>query len=718
MSRPATPMPPELWGGVECTVNRIGDTFQDQLVRNGHAARPDDLRRFAALGIRTLRYPILWERTAPAAIGQADWRWPDERLALLRELGIRPIVGLVHHGGGPMHTDLTRESFVEGLTSFARAVAERYRWIEDFTPVNEPLTTARFSGLYGHWYPHARDDRAFARMLTTQCRATVSAMRAVREVTPQARLVQTEDLAKTHSTPCLAYQAELENERRWLTFDLLCGTLTARSPLWRYFVSRGVPASDLAWLRDHPCPPDLLGCNYYVTSERYLDERRERFPAWSHGGNGRHAYADVEAARWRPAGHDGLEALLDEAWRRYRLPIAVTEAHSGGPREAQLQWLAEVWDAACNARARGADVRAVTVWALTGSFDWNSLLTRSDGYYEPGPFDVRTSPPRATALAAAVRRLAGGLRVDHPVVSGRPWWRRGGASRAARPILITGSNGRLGAAFARVCDERGLAAVGLTRCDLDICDPRAVRAALADANAWGVINAAGYVRVDEAERQPERCRWENVIGAGVLAEACAERRLRFLTLSSDLVFDGRTREPYRERHPTSPLSVYGRSKVEAESVVLACWPEALIVRTSTLFGPCDTTNCLYFGLSRLAAGMPLRAASDQVVSPTYVPDLIGTALDLLIDGEAGVWHLANRGAMTYSELATLAARFASFDERLIEACRTSEMGLAARRPVYSALESDRGDLLPDLEPSLAEYCRRFRAEAPTPASVG
>ena len=553
MSRPATPMPPELWGGVECTVNRIGDTFQDQLVRNGHAARPDDLRRFAALGIRTLRYPILWERTAPDAIEQADWRWPDERLALLQELGIRPIVGLMHHGGGPQHTDLAQDSFVEGLTSFARAVAERYRWIEDFTPVNEPLTTARFSGLYGHWYPHARDDRAFARMLTTQCRATVSAMRAVREVTPHARLVQTEDLAKTHSTPCLAYQAELENERRWLTFDLLCGKLTARSPLWRYFVSRGVPAADLAWLRDHPCPPDLLGCNYYVTSERYLDERLERFPAGSHGGNGRHAYADVEAARWRPSGHDGLESLLDEAWRRYRLPIAVTEAHLGGPREAQLQWLAEVWDAACNARARGADVRAVTVWALTGSYDWNSLLTRSDGYYEPGPFDVRTTPPRATALATAVRRLAGGRRVDHPVVSGRPWWRRGETSRAARPILITGSSGRLGAAFARVCDERGLAAVGLTRCDLDICDPRAVRAALADAGAWGVINAAGYVRVDEAERQPDRCRWENVVGAGVLAEACAERGLRFLTLSSDLVFDGRAREPYRERHPTSPL---------------------------------------------------------------------------------------------------------------------------------------------------------------------
>jgi dTDP-4-dehydrorhamnose reductase len=90
----------------------------------------------------------------------------------------------------------------------------------------------------------------------------------------------------------------------------------------------------------------------------------------------------------------------------------------------------------------------------------------------------------------------------------------------------------------------------------------------------------------------------------------------------------------------------------------------------------------------------------------------------LIDGEAGVWHLANRGAMTFSELAMLAARFAGFDQSLVEACLMSDLGLPARRPVYSALESDRGSLLQDLEPSLAEYCRKFRAEAPIPAVVG
>src|SRR5207253_6883246 len=113
--------------------------------------------------------------------------------------------------------------FAEGLAEFAGRVAERYPWVKAWTPVNEPLTTARFSALYGHWYPHARDDDSFARALVNECRGVVLAMRAIREVIPDARLVQTEDVGMTHSTPRLAYQAELENERRWISFDLLCG---------------------------------------------------------------------------------------------------------------------------------------------------------------------------------------------------------------------------------------------------------------------------------------------------------------------------------------------------------------------------------------------------------------------------------------------------------------------------------------------------------------
>src|SRR5438270_3813082 len=88
----------EMWGGLECTVNRVGDHYFDQLERTGHASRPQDLELFADLGIKSIRYPLLWERHAPAQEQDIDWSWADERLSRLRELGIRPIVGLVHHG--------------------------------------------------------------------------------------------------------------------------------------------------------------------------------------------------------------------------------------------------------------------------------------------------------------------------------------------------------------------------------------------------------------------------------------------------------------------------------------------------------------------------------------------------------------------------------------------------------------------------------------------
>ena len=142
-----------------------------------------------------------------------------------------PIVGLTHHGSGPRSTSLIDPSFAEGLAQFAEAVAERYPWVEYYTPVNEPLTTARFSGLYGHWYPHGRDPLTFARALLTQCRAVVLSMQAIRKVNPNAKLIQTEDLGKVFSTPLLTSQAEMENERRWLSFDLLCGCLDTSKPM-------------------------------------------------------------------------------------------------------------------------------------------------------------------------------------------------------------------------------------------------------------------------------------------------------------------------------------------------------------------------------------------------------------------------------------------------------------------------------------------------------
>ena len=704
---------------MECTLNRVGDTYFDQIQRSGHADRAEDLDRFAELGIRTLRYPILWERTAPHGLEHIDWRWADSRLKRLRRLEISPIVGFVHHGSGPRHTSLVSSCFPEKLAQFAAAFAERFPWVQSYTPVNEPLTTARFSGLYGVWYPHGSDAYTFARAVLIQCRATVLAMRAIRRVNPAAQLVQTDDLGKSFSTPALAYQAEFENERRWLSWDLLCGRVNRDHPMWGYLRWAGIEEPELEFFLEHPCPPDIIGINHYLTSERFLDERIDRYPPHTHGSNGTHSYADVEAVRVRPQGIAGPGAMIRETWERFGLPVAVTEAHLGCSREEQLRWLGEVWSAACEARAEGVDVRAVTAWALLGSFDWHCLLTREEGHYEPGVFDLRAPQPRPTALAHMLRNLATRGEHDHPVLDGPGWWRRPErilyplrrvrvAHRepgpdAARPLLITGATGTLGQAFARICDLRGLSHRLLTRQEMDIADPASVEAALDRTQPWAVINAAGYVRVDDAEREPEVCMRENTGGPTTLAAACARHDVKLVAFSSDLVFDGEQDTPYLESDPVSPLGVYGRSKAEMEARVLELLPSSLVVRTSAFFGPWDPYNFATLVLRVLHAGDTFVAADDAVVSPTYVPDLAHAALDLLIDGEQGIWHLANPGAITWADLARTVAEMAGLDTFRIEARPTRELGLLAPRPLFSALGSERGSLLPSLSHSLHRY---------------
>ena len=699
----------ELWGGIECTVNRVGDAYFDQIQKTGHHHRRDDIERFAETGFRAMRYPVLWERVAPKGLASADWQWSDERLERLRAHGIRPIAGLLHHGSGPEHTDLLDSAFPEKLADYAAAVAERYPWLSDYTPVNEPLTTARFSALYGLWYPHRRDDRSFVRALLNQVRATVLAMEGIRRVNPRARLIQTEDAGATYSTPALAAQAAFDNHRRWLTFDLLAGRVTDAHPLWAWLLDVGVPPSHLRWFHEHPCVPDVIGLNYYLTSDRYLDEALGSYPPETHGGNGRERYADVEAVRVPGCPPPSHERVLEAAWRRYQIPVALTETHLACTREEQLRWFASAWRDALNVRARGANVMAVTMWSLLGAFDWNSLVTRSEGVYEGGAFDVRSTPPRRTALGLMARALASGEEV--PEVGRQPgWWQRPArlSSRTGRPMLITGGAGLLGSAFAKAAEVRGLDIVCLSRHELDVTSPLSVARALAAWKPWAVVNAAGYTRIDDAEKNCDDCFEVNASAVESLATHTAERGARLLTFSADMVFDGLASTPYVESAAARALNVFGASKLDAEIRLARIRPDGLIVRTAACFGSLREAGFLARALREIAAGKEVIAAADVTVSPTYVPHLVDAALDLLLDREQGIWHLVNGGEITWAGLAATAARLAGFDDALVCGRPIAELGLIAPRPQYSALTSERGTIMPCLEQGLADYVRASR----------
>ena len=660
---------PELWGGVECTIARHGDRYRDQVVETGHHGRIDDLDRIAELGIRTLRYPVLWETVSPDDPDRCDFTWHDARFARLQQLGITPIAGLIHHGSGPRYTDLLDPAFPRLLARHAARVAERYPWIALYTPVNEPLTTARFSCLYGHWFPHGRDDRQFLTALVAQCRATILSIRAIRRINPDAKLVQTEDLGRVYATPHLAYQADYENERRWLTFDLLFGRVTRHHPWHRRFLAHGIPKADLDLFLDDDVRPDIVGINHYLTSERFLDERIERYPPHLAGGNGREAYADVEAVRMPlPDGELGPKARLTEVWERYRTPLAITEAHHGSTRDEQLRWLDEVWRGAVAARQDGADIRAVTMWSLFGTVDWNSLLNRQDGIYEPGAFDIRGAEPRGTAIARAASQLAATGAMDHPVLDHPGWWRRDdrfylrtttrgspmpGLARG-RMIALLGPDGAARDALLRAGASRALR---MEVADTTLFDRlRSGRA----PDLWGVIELTAGSPAPSTNR-----------GALSALRAWARTQGSYVKLVVD--------EDWQE----------------AADIVAPAGRFGIRVVTGDLFGPDMSDALVEPFVSALEAGREPTIRAD-LCQPTYLPDLAHVVLDLLIDGGEGQYRLSS-GIVGQRDL----ARMLAF--RLVRSRQDLTDGLSDETPSSGAASASRTEFMPPLSSALSRY---------------
>lgn len=714
--------PLELWGGIECTFNRVGDRYIDQLDKSGHYKRVSDLSQIAELGIKKIRYPCLWEKVAPNKLEEFNWSFLDERLEELRRLDISPIAGFLHHGSGPHYTSLIDPDFPEKLAKYAQAFAERYPWIEDYTPVNEILTTSRFSCLYGHWYPHAKDHTLFIKALLNQVKGTILAMRAIRIVNPSAKLLQTDDLGKIQGTSPLQYQVDFENERRWLSWDLLCGKVDSFHSL-HWFIKSAGTEEEMQWICENACPPDYIGINHYHLSNRFLDHRQDLYPDWSHGGNGKDHYADIGAVDTGQAEPPYPENIFMEAWQRYKIPIVVSEVHTMGHRDSQMRWLYQMWHEAQSARARGAKIKAITAWSLLGTYDWHKLCTSCEMFYEPGVFDLR-SPEKTlqkTGLSQVVKDLATKGDSDHPILLSPGWWKTPrriiwappyGAytlleTGNKRPILITGATGTLGQAFARVCGSRNIPYRLLKRSQMDIANLESVKATLKEINPWAIINTAGYVKVDLAEEEQEQCYRENVTGAVNLASASAEMNIPLVGFSTDMVFDGSHDSSYQESHKVSPLNIYGISKAESERKILEVHPRALVIRTSSFFGPWDEYNFIIGSLRLLAAKSEIVAANDMIITPTYVPDLANTTLDLLLDGENGIIHLTNKGEVSWAGFAKLAVESAklslNLDTNLIQERSWKELNFKALRPLNSALSSERFTILPSLENAMERY---------------
>jgi dTDP-4-dehydrorhamnose reductase len=263
----------------------------------------------------------------------------------------------------------------------------------------------------------------------------------------------------------------------------------------------------------------------------------------------------------------------------------------------------------------------------------------------------------------------------------------------------------LGRDVLRAAQRAGHEPVPLDLAALDITDARAVALALARERPDAAINCAAWTDVDGAESDREGAHAVNASGAGNLARAAAEAGVPLVHVSTDYVFDGQaptngsgSPRAYVESDPTAPRSVYGESKLAGEREVLAASTSHAVVRSSWLFG-LDGHNfvatMLRLAGERDATGSTpsVRVVDDQVGCPTWTGHLAPALVGLLERGVGGLAHLAGAGHVSWNGFAKEIFRQAELDCR-VEAASSAEMARPAPRPAWSALESEREDVLP------------------------
>ena len=282
-------------------------------------------------------------------------------------------------------------------------------------------------------------------------------------------------------------------------------------------------------------------------------------------------------------------------------------------------------------------------------------------------------------------------------------------------LLLTGAQGMLGHDVQRAAARAGHELVPVDLPELDITDAAAVDELLdglleQPGGLDGVINCAAWTDVDGAEGKPEQARAVNALGAGVLAAAAARVETQLLHLSTDYVFDGvaplgadGNRRAYIESDPTGPRSVYGSTKLEGEREVLAASPRHTVVRTAWLYGV-DGKNFVETMLGLAQEREAVQVVTDQIGSPTWSGHLAPALLGLLERRVGGLVHMTGGGEVSWNGFASEIFRQAEVACR-VEPASSEQMARPAPRPAWSALASEREDVLPmpDWREGLAGY---------------
>ena len=284
-------------------------------------------------------------------------------------------------------------------------------------------------------------------------------------------------------------------------------------------------------------------------------------------------------------------------------------------------------------------------------------------------------------------------------------------------IVITGAGGRLGAALQREYGDK-FDASGFDRAQLDLADFDRVRRRLSDVDFDVLINAAAFTNVDLCEKEPEQAFRTNAEAPRVLAEICRDKNARLIHFSTDYVFDGEKGEPYIEEDEARPISVYGRSKREGETKVLAIQERHLVVRVSWVFGP-DRPSFIDAMIKCAREKEHIEAIADKFSTPTYTRDIAKMLPRFFdVDVAGGILHIANAGECSWQEYAQFALDSCRslglpLKAKAVGAIKLNDMKKwVARRPVYSVLSTAKYISLTGTTPrnwrdALGEYLNDF-----------
>ena len=251
-------------------------------------------------------------------------------------------------------------------------------------------------------------------------------------------------------------------------------------------------------------------------------------------------------------------------------------------------------------------------------------------------------------------------------------------------IAVIGASGQLGSS---IIDRLGARALPVPKEQLDLARPELISHWVEEQQTEAIINCGAYTAVDKAENDEETARLVNAVAVEELARATAQNDMRFITFSTDYVFDGTKSDPYVESDQPNPLSVYGRTKREGERRALQANPSILVIRTSWVLSGSHPNFAAT--MLRLLRQGPVDVVTDQRGKPTMASDLAAGVVQCLDEEVTGILHLTNDGAVSWFELAREIAELAGLDPELVRPTTSEYFERPAPRPANSVLESER-----------------------------